>query len=78
MRVECAEKTGFPGFDFCSRAKTAPCRGEDGSREKNCGSEERREATGYVLITTLGGENGTSGIVPLANPVCGRTCAGGN
>src|ERR1035438_7101502 len=49
MFVECAEKTGFPGFGFSGRTPTAPCGGEGGSRRKRCNSADQRKAAGRIL-----------------------------
>jgi hypothetical protein len=37
------EGQDFPVLDFCGRATTAPCGGEDSSRGKEPNSEERRK-----------------------------------
>jgi hypothetical protein len=48
--VECAGKTGFPGFGFSGKATTTPCGAEDGSRRKNCNLQNQRMASGRILI----------------------------
>jgi hypothetical protein len=48
--VECAEKTGFPGFGFFRRGDNCALRGEDGSQRGKRNSQDQRMAAGCILI----------------------------
>jgi hypothetical protein len=47
--VECADKTGFPGFGFFRRGDNCPLRGEDGSQRGKCNSQDETMADGCIL-----------------------------
>jgi len=51
--VECAGKTGFPGFGFFRQGEQlAPCGGEDGSQRKGCNSPDQRMALAVYCQTS--------------------------
>ena len=47
--VECAGKTGFPGFGFFRQGDNCALRGEDGSQRGKCNSTDQRMAAGCIL-----------------------------
>jgi hypothetical protein len=53
VSVKCAEKTGFPGFEFPRQAKMALGGAKDGS-QRNCTLEDQKLAAGCIIYRKRG------------------------
>jgi hypothetical protein len=59
VRAERGEPGTVPGFGFPGRATIPPWRGENGSREEYCGSQDQRMAIGLILNEVWESKMGT-------------------